>query len=145
MKTTKRNRISRSCASLAALSLLLAALWSAPAVAQFTTAQLSGIVTDNAGSVVAGANVTVQEVQTGYKQTVKTRAAGEYLFPSLPVGNYELTVDMTGFSSYVQKGIVLTVGQAASRNVALQVGAVTDQVTVTANASLVTTDSPTVG
>jgi hypothetical protein len=145
MKTTKRNRISRSCASLAALSLLAAALWSVPALAQFTTAQLSGIVTDNADAAVAGANVTVQEVQTGYKQTVKTRAAGEYLFPSLPVGNYELTVDMTGFSSYVQKGIVLTVGQAASRNVALQVGAVSDQVTVTANASLVTTDSPTVG
>ena len=131
--------------SLAALSLSVAVSGSVPAMAQFTTAQLSGVVTDNAGSAIAGATVTAQEVQTGYRQSVKTRSAGEYLFPSLPVGNYDLTVAMTGFSTYVQQGITLTVGQAASRNVVLQVGSVSDQVTVTANASLVTTDSPTVG
>lgn len=131
--------------SLALLSLSFAMLAGSPAWAQFTTAQLSGIVTDKGGAAVAGATVTAQEVQTGYKQSIKTRAAGEFLFPSLPVGNYDLTVSMTGFSTYVQKGITLAVGQAASRNIALEVGSVSDQVTVNANASLVTTDSPTVG
>jgi hypothetical protein len=131
--------------SIAALSLSFAMLAGAPASAQFTTAQLSGIVTDKGGAAIAGATVTAQEVQTGYKQSLKTRAAGEYLFPSLPVGNYDLTVSMTGFSTYVQQGITLAVGQAASRNIALEVGSVSDQVTVNANASLVTTDSPTVG
>lgn len=131
--------------SLIALSLWFALLAGTPALAQFTTAQLSGIVSDKGGSAIAGATVTAQEVQTGFKQSIKTRPAGEYLFPSLPVGNYDLTVSMTGFSTYVQQGITLTVGQAASRNVTLEVGSVSDQVTVNANASLVTTDSPTVG
>ena len=143
MNAIGRRWISRY--SLIALSLWFTILAGTPALAQFTTAQLSGIVTDKGGSAIAGATVTAQEVQTGFKQSVKTRAAGEFLFPSLPIGNYDLTVSMTGFSTYVQQGITLTVGQAASRNVTLEVGSVSDQVTVNANASLVTTDSPTVG
>ena len=135
----------RWATSLAALTLGFVVMGSSPAIAQYTTAQLSGIVTDNAGSAVAGATVSAQDVQTGFRQSVKTRSGGEYLFPSLPVGNYDLTVSMTGFSTYVQQGITLAVGQAANRNVSLAVGSVSDQVTVTANASLVTTDSPTVG
>jgi hypothetical protein len=113
--------------------------------AQFTTARLSGVVSDTSGGVIPGATVIVKEELTGYTQTVTTGAAGEYLFPSLPIGTYELTASMSGFSKYVQKGIVLAVGQAATQNVRLGVGTVTQQVVVNANAALVTTDSPTVG
>jgi hypothetical protein len=113
--------------------------------AQYTTARLSGVVTDKGGAAVPGADVTVQEVQTGFTQTVKTGSTGEYLFPSLPVGNYQLTIEKADFSSFLQKGLILTVGQAATRNVQLEVGAVAQQVEVTANSALVTTDSPTVG
>src|SRR5271170_7601337 len=109
----------------------------ATAHAQFTTARLGGIVTDSSGAAAPGATVTVEEVQTGYKQVVKTGSAGEYLFSSLPVGNYQLTVDSVGFASQVQKGIILTVGQFATNNVQLKVGAVSQQVNVDANASLV--------
>ncbi|MGA7377757.1 MAG: carboxypeptidase regulatory-like domain-containing protein, partial [Candidatus Sulfotelmatobacter sp.] len=112
---------------------------------QYTTARLSGIVSDATGAVVAGATVTVQDVGTGYSQTATSTDAGEYLFPSLPVGNYQIKVSMGGYTSYVQKGIVLSLGQAASQNVQLQVGRVEQQVVVTANSSLVTTDSATVG
>ncbi|MDR5727049.1 MAG: carboxypeptidase-like regulatory domain-containing protein, partial [Terriglobia bacterium] len=112
-------------------------MWRATAVAQFTTARLSGTVTDKAGAAVAGATVSVDQVTTGYKQTAKTGSAGEYLFPSLPIGSYEMTVEMPGFSAYVQQGIVLTVGQAASQNVTLAVGATAQQVTVRANPSMV--------
>ena len=82
----------------------------------------------------------MEQAGTGYKQEVKSGAAGEYLFPSLPVGSYQLTVEMAGFSTYVQKGIGLEVGQAASQNVTLAVGAITQQVTVEGNANQVTTD-----
>ncbi len=116
-----------------------------PLSAQYTTARLSGIVTDATGAVVAGATVTVQDVGTGYSQTTTSTDAGEYLFPSLPVGNYQIKVSMAGYTSYVQKGIALSLGQAASQNVQLQVGKVEQQVIVTANSSLVTTDSATVG
>ncbi|WP_263352474.1 TonB-dependent receptor [Acidicapsa acidisoli] len=145
MKLVNQSRSSYFGAALALFSLFLVLISACTLMAQLTTARLSGVVTDNGGSALPGADVTVREVETGFSQTVKSGEAGEYLFPSLPVGNYELTVDMTGFSSYVQKGIVLAVGQAASRNIELKVGAFTDQVTVTADASLVTTDSATVG
>lgn len=115
------------------------------AFAQFTTARLGGNVTDNTGSAIPGAKVAVRETTSEYRQTLSTGVDGAYLFPSLPVGSYELTVEMPGFSSYIQSGIMLTLGQSASQNVTLQVGAVTQQVNVQANASLVTTDSSALG
>jgi hypothetical protein len=95
--------------------------------------------------VVAGATITVQEVGTGYTQSTNSTSAGQYLFPSLPVGTYQITVSMAGYTSYVQKGIVLSLGQAAAQDVQLRVGRVEQQVVVNANSSLVTTDSATVG
>ncbi|MFZ0302829.1 MAG: TonB-dependent receptor [Terracidiphilus sp.] len=121
-------------------SLLFTVLWATTAMAQYTTARLSGDVTDKTGAAVPGAAVIVEQAGTGYKQEVKSGVAGEYLFPSLPVGSYQLTVKMTGFSTFVQKGIGLQVGQAASQNVTLAVGAITQQVTVEGNANQVTTD-----
>ncbi len=102
-------------------------------------------MTDNTNAAVPGATVTALQVTTGYKTTAKSGASGDYLFPSLPIGTYRLTVDAPAFTSYVQDGIVLNVGQAASQNVTLLVGSVSQQVTVQADASLVTTDDPTVG
>ncbi|MFT4112605.1 TonB-dependent receptor domain-containing protein [Silvibacterium sp.] len=122
----------------------LAASLAVPAMAQYTTAKLSGIVTDNSGAAVPGAAVSVEQIGTGYKQAIRTGSTGEYLFPSLPVGVYRLTVEMANFTTYVQNGIVLSVGQSPTQNVALQVGSVNQQVTVTANASLVTTDDPAI-
>ena len=115
------------------------------ALAQYTTARLGGAVMDNTSIAVPGATVTVEQSVTGYKQVVKTGTAGDYLFPSLPVGDYQLTVEMSGFTTYEQKGIILTVGRAATQNVTLKVGSVSQQVTVEANASLVTTDDPSIG
>jgi len=115
------------------------------ALAQYTTARLSGVITDSSGAVVVGATITIRDVGTGYTQTTSSTPAGQYAFPSLPVGNYQITVSMAGYTSYVQKGIVLSLGQAATQNVQLQVGMISQQVVVNANPSLVTTDSPTVG
>lgn len=116
-----------------------------PLVAQYTTARLSGIVSDASGKVIDGATVTVTDPTTGYSQAASSGSGGEYLFPSLPVGSYQLVVTMNGFSQYIQKGVILAVNQAATQNVVLQVGALAQQVTVNANASMVTTESPTVG
>ena len=145
MITIRHGRLPNFRGYLSVVALTLMLFWTAGAPAQLTTAQLSGVVTDTSGLALAGAEVTAVQQQTGYKQTVKTGTTGQYLFPSLPVGNYNVSVDMAGYSSYVQKGLVLTVGQAATSNVELKVGSVTDQVIVTADALLVTTDSPTVG
>jgi len=140
-----RNLLSTRCCTRFSLALILVFASTLPVWAQYTTARLSGIVTDPSEAVVAGATITVQDQGTGYTQTTKTESAGQYLFPSLPVGTYQITVSMTGYSQYVQKGVVLSVGQAATQNVQLHVGRVDQQVVVTANSSMVTTDSATVG
>jgi Carboxypeptidase regulatory-like domain/TonB dependent receptor/TonB-dependent Receptor Plug Domain len=125
-------------------SFLLTALWATTAIAQYTTARLSGDVEDKTGAAVPGATVIVEQTGTGYKQEVKSGAAGEFLFPSLPVGSYQLTVEMTGFSTYIQKNIGLSVGQAASQKVTLAVGAIAQQVTVEGSTNQVTTDDAAV-
>jgi hypothetical protein len=113
--------------------------------AQITTAGLNGTVTDSTGSVIPNATVTIVEAGTGYRQTVHSDAGGAYLFPYLPVGTYQLSVSMNGFATYVQNGITLTVGQAATQNVKLAVGQVSEKVVVNANANLVTTDDAQIG
>ena len=69
--------------------------------------RISGIISDTTGAVVPGATVSVTQVGTGTKTEVKTNGEGEYIFPSLPPATYDLSVASTGFSGYLQKGIVL--------------------------------------
>ncbi|MGO8787632.1 MAG: TonB-dependent receptor domain-containing protein [Terriglobia bacterium] len=131
---------------LSIVLLFLGALQStAPLWAQYTTASLGGRVVDSSGAVVPGAKVTAENVATGYSRTTTSGSTGEYLIPNLPVGDYRLSVQKEGFTTYVQGGITLTVNETATQNVQLQVGAVSQQVTVGANAELVTTQSATLG
>ncbi|HZT70711.1 MAG TPA: TonB-dependent receptor [Terriglobia bacterium] len=125
--------------------VLVATLAGLPLAAQYTTASLGGTVRDPAGGVIPEATVTVQNEATGFTRTVATLPNGEFLFPSLPVGQYKLTVSKAGFTTYVQTGIVLTVNQAATLTVTLKVGAVTQEVNVSANAEILTTRTATVG
>ncbi len=113
--------------------------------AQFTTASLSGTVRDSTGAVVPDAQVTARNTETGFTQTVATDATGSFLFSRLPVGSYNLRVEKQGFSTYVQSGIQLTVDRMATQNVTLQVGAVTEQVTVQAEAELIQTRTAAAG
>ncbi len=109
--------------------------------AQFTTATLSGNVVDQSGAAIPGAKVAVQNVDTGFTQTASTGPAGDYLFARLPIGKYKLTVEKEGLQTYVQSGIELDVSQTATQKVVMTVGAVSQQVTVTGDASIVTTQS----
>jgi Carboxypeptidase regulatory-like domain len=112
--------------------------------AQYTTARLSGTVLDHSGAAVTGAAITVVNTGNGLAKSISTGDTGTFSFPALPVGSYQLTVEKSGFSTYVQKGIVLTVDQAATLRVNLKVGADTQQVLVTANAGMLTTSTGTV-
>ncbi len=113
-------------------------------VAQFTTASLSGNVVDQSGAAVPDAKVTVENVDTGFLQTVNSGPTGEYLFSRLPIGKYRLTVEKSGFTTYLQTGIELSVSQTATQTVTLHIGAVAQEVAVSADASLVTTESAAV-
>jgi hypothetical protein len=112
--------------------------------AQFTTATLSGTVVDPTGGSVPEAKVTILNINTGLSRAVHTAGDGAFSFPALPVGSYRLTVERQGFSTYVQEGITLTVNQTATQRVVLQVGATTQEVTVTENAAMVNTQTATI-
>ena len=92
-----------------------------------------------------GADVTVTKTDTGLVRTVVTAADGTYVLPNLPIGPYQLKVTLQGFNTYVQEGIVLQVSTNPQINIALEVGAVSEQITVTANTTMVETHSTGIG
>src|SRR5260221_3560331 len=114
-------------------------------LAQYTTATLSGNILDASGAPIPAARVAIRNIATGFAQTTQSSDDGSFLFPRLPVGDYELTADKPGFSSYLQTGITLTVNQQATQNITLKVGQVSEKITVEATAELVDTRTGTVG
>ena len=101
-----------------------------------TTARLSGGIADPSGAAIAGALVTARNIETGLARPVESSSEGQYLFASLPPGEYELTVEARSFAQLRQAGVHLTVGQNATLSFALQVSGITQQLTVTADSSL---------
>src|SRR6266516_152342 len=89
--------------------LVVLALACAPAAHAQTVAQLSGTVVDDSGGALPGAEVTVTQTDTGMTRFVITSTEGGYVFTNLPIGPYKLTAKMSGFSSFEQTGIVLSV------------------------------------
>jgi hypothetical protein len=129
-----------------AVTLLLCSA-SAPLFAQASTgavAQITGSVSDSTGAVVPDAQVTATQTETGSTRTAVTGVDGTYVLPNLSVGPYQLQSGRSGFKTYVQKGIVLEVNDNATVAIQLQVGATSESVAVSANASMVTTESSSV-
>jgi hypothetical protein len=111
------------------------------AVAQTPTAAMVGTVRDASGAAVPSASVTAINVRTGFTRAHESGADGSYAIPLLPVGQYRLEVHKTGFQRYVRDGISLAVNDRVTIDVALEIGAVSEQVTVTAAAPLVEAQS----
>ena len=108
-------------------------LFSITAIAQGTGASINGIVRDSTGAVVNNATVTATNTATNQSVTTQTQSGGEYTVLNLQPSTYTLRVTAAGFRSYEQTGIVLNVSQHASADIALQLGAVQQQVTVNAD------------
>jgi hypothetical protein len=108
-------------------------------------AQISGTVRDSSGGTIPGAEVTVTKTDTGTTRTVFTSTEGVYVLPNLAVGPYQLKVVLQGFNTYIRDGIVLQVSSNPEINVTLVVGNISEQVTVTANSTLVETHTTGVG
>src|SRR5213594_2395934 len=119
-------------------------VFTALAVAQVTTGTISGTVTDSTGAVVPGVNVNLKSVEKGISRAVKTDEGGRYRAPELALGSYEITAVAAGFETVVRSGITLTVGREAVVDFTLQVGTITDKITVTGEAPLVQTANATV-
>jgi hypothetical protein len=115
------------------------------AYGQGTNGSLTGQVTDSSGAAIAGAAVTLTEVDTQLVQNVVTDGQGVYLFKLVPAGNYSLAVKAGTFALYIQKGIVIDANMYATQNVALKVEGAGQTVSVTANAELIDTTTPELG
>ena len=124
--------------SFVATSVLLS---SAVALAQLSTAQLSGRVADESGAVLPGVTVTVTQTDTGLTRSVVTDENGAYVLPNLPTGPYRLEAMLQGFRTYSQTGIVLQVAATPAINVVLAIGNLEETVSVEAAAPLVDVQS----
>ena len=111
--------------------------------AQVNTANLSGLVTDPSGAVLAHVAVSVTNKATGYNRTVSTDGAGLYSFQDLPIGQYSLSVNEPGFDT-VNEAVTLTVGQRAREDFHLQVGSTQQTVQVQAAAPLLSPDDASI-
>src|SRR5688572_20496800 len=111
-------------------------------LAQRTTATLAGIVQDSTGAVLPGAEAELINEGTSAPLQRVTNETGEFVFDFVPVGAYTLRIRLPGFRTYESRGIVLGSAQNVRRTYTLEVGAVTDSVTVTGEAALVNTLSP---
>ena len=109
------------------------------------TGTISGIVTDPAGALISGADVSATNVLTGVVHTVKTDAKGFYSFLALPIGTYTISVHYEGFKDFQQKQIVIDANSALRVDATQQVGAVQQQVSVSSTGVQVETTNTQMG
>ncbi len=125
--------------------LLLAVAVVYPALAQVDRATLVGTVTDSTGAVTPGAKVEVVLPETGLRRQIETNAAGAYTASSLPIGNYSVSVALSGFKTATIKNVRLEVGDTRTLDVQLEVSGIETQVSVEAVTTALESATATLG
>jgi Carboxypeptidase regulatory-like domain len=129
-----------------ALGLMIAvSLLPGSLAAQAVTGTILGTVTDSTGALIPGATITLTHAGTGLTRTVVTDGAGEYTVPSLPTGRYSLTAELSGFKTVSLPDIDLGVDQRMRLNVRLELGTVSETITITGQSPLVQVASSELG
>jgi hypothetical protein len=125
--------------SLVVVVAALMALATSPAFAQSQAINgtIEGTVKDVSGGLMPGVTVTILNMDTGAERVVVTNAQGLYRAPLLPLGSYRITAELQGFKKYEQSGISLSAGDTKVLNLALEVGAMTETVSVVADSAVV--------
>ena len=123
------------------LGLVCLFLASLTAFGQGGNATITGTITDQAGAVVTGAAVEARNTETGLLYTGASSTAGNYTISDLPIGTYVVTAKVQGFKTYTHSNLALAATQVLREDIGLQVGNATESVTVTAEASLLKTET----
>jgi hypothetical protein len=126
--------------SILALCLLLSAVFSISSFGQAVYGSIFGTVTDSNGAAVPNAKVTITETSKNVSVTIETNSDGNYTYNRLIPGAYRVRVESPNFKAAVQDGVVVNADTGSSANFQLQTGAVTEEVTITAEAPLLKTD-----
>lgn len=125
-------------------------VWLAAAAALFSfragaqEARLTGTVSDPSGSALVGVALTATQTERNVSYSTVTDSQGRFLFPRLPIGRYDVRAEQPGFKAFTQADIVLTTSSEALLNFTMQLGDVSEKVTVSAEASRVNTESATI-
>jgi hypothetical protein len=133
MKRLRRLKKLASAAIFLLISSMAFPLVAPPAMAQATTGSVQGVVTDEKGAVIEGADITARHTATGVETKTKSNDQGLYTFPRLQPGSYTLTVEKQSFKRQEFQEVVINAGQDASIDAALSAGALSETVTVTAS------------
>jgi hypothetical protein len=128
-----------------AIALLVLLFATGTAMAQQTTGTLTGRVVDEQKAALPGAAVTARHTETGFTRTVTTDGEGIYRIAALPVGVYDITVELSGFGRSERRGIVLNVAQTLDVNIELRVASLEETITVTGESPLIEATSSSVG
>ena len=127
-------------AALVAVALALGLIvFPPPAAAQSQAAggAIEGTVTDQSGGVLPGVTVTIRNTATGVTREATTDATGLYRAPLLPIGPYEVTAALAGFSTTKRPNLTLSIGQTLTVDISLNVSGAQEEVTVTAEAPVI--------
>ncbi|MCW5980749.1 MAG: TonB-dependent receptor [Bryobacteraceae bacterium] len=138
--TAKRQLTSR-CLLLLAAALLCAA----PALSQGDRGTITGLVTDSTQAAIPEVEITITHVQTNVQTSTRSGSTGVYNLLRLPVGNYTLVAKKEGFRAYQQTEIPVRVGETLRLDITLEIGQLTEQVTVVGAAPLISSESAEVG
>jgi hypothetical protein len=122
-------------AKVTGLVMVVLLCWAIPLHAQNSNASIAGTVTDQSGALVPNANLTLTLTTSGTVKNFKTGQDGDFSFPNIPIGTYELQCTAEGFETFVQRGITLHLNDVANIPVQLKLGSATQTVEVSANAS----------
>ena len=122
-------------------TIALAAVFAAAVFAQNDRGTITGTVTDQAGAVIPNASITAVNVEVGNESKTNTTATGNYTIPSLVVGRYRITIEVTGFKKFTQENIPVQVATTNRIDVTMQIGATSDTVTVTSESAVLKTET----
>ncbi|HET7695268.1 MAG TPA: TonB-dependent receptor [Vicinamibacterales bacterium] len=125
-------------------ALLLIAAFAAPAARAQSTASISGTVKDASGGVIPGVTIVVKNDTTGNTQESVTDTDGAYQFTALGAGSYTITASLAGFKTATAKGVRVAPGQPVTIPLTLEVGALSEVVTVASSSELINTQTATV-
>src|SRR3989442_13025771 len=133
------SKLRSTCWFCTAPLLLLCVLWALPNAHAQVASSITGSVTDPTGAVIPGATVTATNEGTNVPVSRQTNSDGLYLIPELLPGFYTVTAESKGFTKLVNQRCELTVGYTQRLDFKLNVGEVTQEITVTSQAPLVDT------
>ena len=126
--------------------LFLLLLFAGSSLAQVTTADLLGTVTDQSGGILANATVTIKSAATGATRSMPTTSTGNYAFTSLQIGSYSVTVEASGFKTFLAPSVTLAAGDRVRMDAKMEIGTLSETVEVSAESiAVLQTDSATIG